>query len=104
MLPGFHLPDRIEIRPSLRVGVGSGVKELLTRKLPGVKGIVADLVGVTDESAIALVEKVLGSMVQTVVFDTEENLINAMRLLKSAAELRVAPACNTTLTPGTLRG
>jgi chromosome segregation protein len=71
-------------------GYDSGVKELLTRKLPGLKGIVADLIGVTDDSAIGLVEKVLGSMVQTVVFDTGENLLAAVRHLKSE---KVGAAC-----------
>ena len=71
-------------------GYESGVKALLTRNLPGLKGIVADLIRVSDESAIGLVEKVLGTTVQTAVFDTEENLQNAMRHLRSE---KVGAAC-----------
>jgi chromosome segregation protein len=64
-------------------GYESGVRELLTRKLPGMKGIVADLIRVTDDTSIGLVEKILGSTVQTVVFDTSENLAGAMNHLRS---------------------
>ena len=55
-------------------GYESGVKALLTRMPQGLLGSVADLIRVTDEQAIDLVEKVLGLSVQTAVFDTEEHL------------------------------
>jgi len=75
-------------------GYGVGVKELLTRKLPGTRGILADLITVTDESAVALVEKALGNSVQTVVFDTDEQLGRAVAELKSE---RVGEACMVSL-------
>jgi chromosome segregation protein len=71
-------------------GYESGVKALLTRGLPGLKGIVADLIKVSDDGAVGLVEKALGNAVQTAVFDTEENLRNAMNLLRTE---KVGAAC-----------
>ena len=65
-------------------GYESGVKALLTRTPPGLLGSVAALIRVTDEHNVALVEKVLGPSVQTVVFDTEENLCSAVRYLNEA--------------------
>lgn len=63
-------------------GYESGVKELLKLKLPGARGIIADLISVSDESMVGIVEKILGTTIQTVVFDTEEQLRNAVELLK----------------------
>jgi chromosome segregation protein len=71
-------------------GYDAGVKELLTRKVVGLKGIVADLISVSDEQLIGLIEKVLGNAVQTVVFDTDEQLRNAVELLKSE---KIGEAC-----------
>lgn len=62
-------------------GYDAGVKELLTSKIPGLKGIVADLISVTDEQLVSVVEKVLGTTVQTVVFDTEKQLRDAVNQL-----------------------
>jgi chromosome segregation protein len=64
-------------------GYEGGVKELITKGFPGMKGIVADLIRVRDDASIGLVEKVLGPAVQTVVFDTEENLKSAMCHLRA---------------------
>jgi chromosome segregation protein len=44
-------------------------------------GIVADLVRVPDESVVGLVERVLGQSVQTVVFNTDVELKNAVEYL-----------------------
>jgi chromosome segregation protein len=62
-------------------GYESGIKALLTRRPEGLLGSVADCIRVTDEYAVGLVEKVLGSSVQTAVFDTEEHLRTAARYL-----------------------
>jgi chromosome segregation protein len=62
-------------------GYESGIKTLLTRKPQGLLGGVANLIRVTDEQAVDLVEKVLGHAVQTAVFDTEEHLRSAARQL-----------------------
>jgi chromosome segregation protein len=66
-------------------GYESGVKALLTAGLPGLRGIVADLVSVADESSLPLVEKLAGSLVQTVVFDTDAQLEDAVRFLCGGA-------------------
>lgn len=73
-------------------GYESGVKELLTRKLPGIRGTLADLISVTDEKLISLVEKVLGTTIQTVVFETEAQLRDAVEFLKKE---RLGQACMT---------
>jgi chromosome segregation protein len=75
-------------------GYDAGVKELLTRKVPGLKGIVADLISVSDDQLVGLVEKILGTSVQTVVFDTEAQLRDAVDLLKKE---RVGEACMVSL-------
>lgn len=75
-------------------GYESGVKELLTRKLPGVKGILADLISVTDDKIIGLVEKILGTAIQTVVFETESQLKDAVDFLKKE---RLGEACMISL-------
>jgi chromosome segregation protein len=75
-------------------GYESGVKELLTKMLPGMKGIVADLIRITDNESVALVEKVLGPTVQTVVFDTEEHLQNAVNHLRAE---KAGAACMVSL-------
>jgi len=73
-------------------GYESGVKELLTRKLPGIRGTLADLISVTDDKLISLVEKVLGTTIQTVVFETEAQLRDAVEFLKKE---RLGQACMT---------
>jgi len=73
-------------------GYESGVKELLTRKLPGIRGTLADLISVTDEKLISLMEKVLGTTIQTVVFETEAQLRDAVEFLKKE---RLGQACMT---------
>jgi len=63
-------------------GYGAGVKELLKRKLPGLKGVLADIISVTDDASMGIIEKVLGSAVQTAVFEREEHLRDAIALLQ----------------------
>ncbi|MDR3013764.1 MAG: chromosome segregation protein SMC [Chitinispirillales bacterium] len=63
-------------------GYETGVKALLTAGLPGMRGIVADLIGVTDEAMLPIVEKLAGSAVQTVVFDTDAQLESAVEFLR----------------------
>jgi len=65
-------------------GYGSGVKALLTAKLPGLRGIVADLVSVTDDKLLPLVEKLAGNLIQTAVFDTDAQLEAAVEFLRGA--------------------
>ncbi|MBN2188415.1 MAG: chromosome segregation protein SMC, partial [Chitinispirillaceae bacterium] len=62
-------------------GYESGIRTLLTRMPQGFLGSVANLIRVTDEQAVDLVERVLGLAVQTAVFDTEEHLRTAARQL-----------------------
>jgi chromosome segregation protein len=64
-------------------GYETGVKALLAGKTPGAVGIVADLVRVPDEAVVGLVERVLGQAVQTVVFNTDSDLKNAVSFLNS---------------------
>ncbi|MBN1127597.1 MAG: chromosome segregation protein SMC, partial [Chitinispirillaceae bacterium] len=75
-------------------GYESGVRELLTKGLPGTKGIVADLVRVNDAGSVALVEKVLGPAVQTVVFDTDEHLLAAVNHVRAE---KAGTACMVSL-------
>lgn len=63
-------------------GYEAGVRELLKRKLPGARGIIADLISVSDDSMVGIVEKILGTTIQTVVFDTEQQLRETVQLLK----------------------
>ncbi|GBU22322.1 chromosome segregation protein [Fibrobacteres bacterium R8-0-B4] len=58
-------------------GYEDGVRALLTARLPGLRGIVADLVSVSDDKLLPLVEKLAGSVVQTVVFDTDADMAAA---------------------------
>ncbi|MGD9201199.1 MAG: AAA family ATPase, partial [Chitinispirillia bacterium] len=51
-------------------GYNEGVKTLLQKKLPGTIGIVADLIDVDSPVILNLVERVLGTAIQTVVFDS----------------------------------
>jgi chromosome segregation protein len=62
-------------------GYESGVKALLTAKKPDVLGIVAELITVADEQTVGLIERVLGTSIQTVVFKTDAQLANAMSYL-----------------------
>jgi chromosome segregation protein len=62
-------------------GYSHGVRSLLEKKLPGTRGIVADLISVRDPELIALVERALGSSIQTVVFTTDANLRAAVEYL-----------------------
>jgi chromosome segregation protein len=77
-------------------GYESGIKTLLTRMPQGLLGSVANLIRVTDEKDVDIVEKVLGLTVQTAVFDTEEHLRSAARQLneeKSGAARMIALDC-----------
>jgi chromosome segregation protein len=64
-------------------GYEGGVKALLAEKAMGAIGIVADLVRVPDESVLGLVERALGTTVQTVVFHTDADLKKAVAFLNS---------------------
>jgi chromosome segregation protein len=64
-------------------GYESGVRAVLTKKLPGAVGIVADLVRVPDESMLGLIERVLGQSIQTLVFKTDADLKNAVTFLSA---------------------
>ncbi len=63
-------------------GYESGVKALLTAGLQGLVGTAADCLNVSDEKSIALIERVLGPAVQTVVFDSDRDLESAVDLLQ----------------------
>ncbi|MDR2592045.1 MAG: chromosome segregation protein SMC [Chitinispirillales bacterium] len=63
-------------------GYEDGVRALLTARLPGLRGIVADLVSVSDDRLLPLVEKLAGSVVQTVVFDTDAQMDAAVDFLR----------------------
>ncbi len=67
-------------------GYETGVKALLKKKLNGSMGIVADLIEVENSEIVALVEKALGSAIQTVVFETDEDMRNAMDFMHSSQE------------------
>lgn len=62
-------------------GYESGVKALLTGNLPGMLGTAADSLQVSDPTTIALVERVLGTAIQTVVFERDEHLAAALGIL-----------------------
>ncbi|MCL2689116.1 MAG: chromosome segregation protein SMC [Chitinispirillia bacterium] len=63
-------------------GYEAGVKALLTSPVDGLRGIAADLVSVNDNEKLPLVEKIVGSAIQTVVFDTNEQLEAAVDFLR----------------------
>ncbi len=63
-------------------GYEGGIKALLKAMPEGLMGSVADLIRVTDEASVAIIEKTLGAAVQTAVFDTEEHLRIAMARLQ----------------------
>jgi chromosome segregation protein len=63
-------------------GYEAGVRALLTARLPGLRGIVADLISVLDDALLPLVEKLAGGVVQTVVFDTDAQLEAAVEFLR----------------------
>jgi chromosome segregation protein len=62
-------------------GYETGVKALLTARKSDILGIIADLIKVTDEQTAGLVERVLGTSIQTVVFKTDAHLETAMGFL-----------------------
>lgn len=64
-------------------GYGQGIKSLLEKKLPGTMGIVADLINLEDPKMVNIVERALGSAIQTVVFKTDANLKAAMEYLRA---------------------
>jgi chromosome segregation protein len=64
-------------------GYDAGVKALLTAKRTDIMGIVADLINVTDEHSVGLIERVLGASIQTVVFKTDAQLAQAISYLNS---------------------
>ncbi|MDR2728003.1 MAG: chromosome segregation protein SMC [Chitinispirillales bacterium] len=64
-------------------GYEAGVKALLKAQLGGLRGIAADLISVTDSDKLPLIEKVIGSAIQTVVFDTDEQVLAAVGFLRN---------------------
>ena len=64
-------------------GYESGVKALLTAKRADIMGIVADLINVADENSVGLIERVLGTSIQTVVFKTDAQLSQAINYLNN---------------------
>ena len=62
-------------------GYETGVKSLLTAKKPDIVGIVANLITVADEETVGLIERFLGTSIQTVVFKTDAQLAGAMGYL-----------------------
>jgi len=62
-------------------GYDVGVRALLTARLPGLRGILADLVSVSDDKMLPFVEKLAGGVVQTVVFDTDAQMDAAIDYL-----------------------
>ncbi len=64
-------------------GYGDGVKSLLEKNLPGTMGIVADLIEVENAEMVPVVERALGSVIQTVVFKTDADLTAAMEYLNT---------------------
>lgn len=64
-------------------GYAQGVKALLKSNIEGIAGIVADCIDVTDSSMIEIIERALGSSIQTVVFNTDAALKNAVDYLNT---------------------
>ena len=64
-------------------GYETGVKALLTAQKPDVLGIIAELINVADEQTVGLIERVLGTSIQTVVFKTDAQLAGAMHYLST---------------------
>jgi chromosome segregation protein len=62
-------------------GYDAGVKSLLTQQMQPADGIVADLVKIGDEQKVGLIERALGTAVQTVVFKTNAQLCEAIGYL-----------------------
>jgi chromosome segregation protein len=63
-------------------GYEAGVRALLTARLPGLRGIVADLVSVSDDALLPLVERLAGNAVQTVVFEDDARMEAAVEFLR----------------------
>lgn len=63
-------------------GYSIGVKALMENNLKGTLGIVADLIQVSDPEMVKLVERALGSAIQTVVFETDADLKAAIEFLR----------------------
>ena len=64
-------------------GYESGVKALLTAKRSDILGIVADLINVADDNIVGLIERVLGTSIQTVVFKNDVQLSQAISYLNT---------------------
>ena len=62
-------------------GYEAGVKALLTNKPADVLGIVADLIKVDDDQIVGIIERALGTSVQTVVFKNDAQLADALGYL-----------------------
>ena len=65
-----------------REGYESGVKALLAHDGRGKLGAVADLVQIESKEATSVAERVMAQEIQTVVFDTDEALLGAMKFLQ----------------------
>jgi len=75
--------DFLEALEASYEGYGQGIKALLEKRLAGTLGTVADLIKVEDPEKVGVVERALGSAIQTVVFKTDADLKAAMEYLRS---------------------
>ncbi len=64
-------------------GYEAGVKAILSNKTAGVRGIVADLIKVDDDQMVGIIERVLGTSIQTVVFKDDAQLADALKYLNT---------------------
>ncbi|MBD3345651.1 MAG: chromosome segregation protein SMC [Chitinivibrionales bacterium] len=62
-------------------GYENGVRALLKEEMPGKLGTVADLITISDEKIAGIVERVLSSEIQTVVFKNDSDLRGAVDFL-----------------------
>jgi len=70
-------------------GMGSAVKAVLARELPGVRGVLADFLEVPAD-AVAMVEAVLGERAQIVVCARAEDALEVVAFARSLGQGRVS--------------
>ncbi len=58
-------------------GFDAGVKHLMQAQMPGMLGTIADIVSITDRALTDIVDNAIRPWIQTVVFDTDQNLFAA---------------------------
>ncbi len=64
-------------------GYSRSVKEILNRKLPGVRGVISKLLSV-EERYVAAIETAMGRALQNIVVDSEEDAKACIAMLKKA--------------------